>query len=632
MCGIAGYVGPGRSDELVGGVRQMMASMARRGPDSEGLHQWPAVLGPGAVFGHRRLAILDLSPAGHQPMLSDDGETGVVFNGCIYNFLEIRQELETHGHRFRSHCDTEVLVRGYEQWGIDGLVPRLRGMFAFGIWDNRKRKLVLVRDRLGVKPLVYVASGRNIAFASTVTALRDADLADSINPEAILEFLEFDWVTDGRSIFSGVCKVPAAAIVEWQDGKLTERTYWTLPEASTHNISFDEAVEQTEALLLEAVKLRLISDVPAGALLSGGVDSALICWAMAKAGADVKSFTVGTPGDPQDETAGARLTAQRIGIPHEVIALPSGDVPALDDLTCAYGEPFACGSALAMLRVCKAVKPKATVLLTGDGGDDVFLGYPHHRRFLLAQRAAQFMPQPLASAWPALKPVVEGAGPLRRAWRFIDYATGGIGAATDAHDGLPYLERSGMLGERLSGVGLSHRQMARSLQSARALLPQFLDYERRNRFVAEFMTKVDGGAMHYAIEARSPFLDQRIWEFAASLPFELRMRGGELKAILRAIVRKRIGEDVASRGKQGFTVPIVRWLASAWKPQLEAIADDSVLEREGWIQAGALRRALQAEAASQTMPRQMWRLLVLERWARKNMRRDVPAPCEPVLN
>src|SRR4051812_7786194 len=194
MCGIAGYVSDRRPDELLGCVRLMVTSLAGRGPDSEGIECWP-----GAVLGHRRLAILDLSDAGRQPMLSDDGQVGIVFNGCIYNFHDIRAELEGHGHRFHSNCDTEVLVRGYQQWGIDALVPRLRGMFAFGIWDNRGRKLTLVRGRLGVKPFFYAVRGRSLAFASSVTALGAAPLAGETTPAAILEFLEYDWVTEDRS-------------------------------------------------------------------------------------------------------------------------------------------------------------------------------------------------------------------------------------------------------------------------------------------------------------------------------------------------------------------------------------------------------------------------------------------------
>lgn len=623
MCGIAGYVSQNLNQSLLPATLAMVKAIARRGPDSEGIEQWP-----GAVLGHRRLAILDLSDAGRQPMLSDDGEVGIVFNGCIYNFLDLRKELQSYGHRFRSDCDTEVLVRGYEQWGIDALVSRLRGMFAFGVWDNRVRKLTLVRDRLGVKPLVYAAREGRIAFASTVTALRDADLVSDIDPEAMLEFLEFGWVSDDRAIFTGAQKVPAGCIVEWQGGRLTERSYWTLPEAGTRVIRFEDAVEEAESLLVESVRLRLISDVPVGSLLSGGIDSALICWATAKAGADIKAFTVSTPGDPADESAGARETARQIGIPHEVIELPPNAQPELDDLTCAYGEPFACSSALGMLRVCKAVKPKVTVLLTGDGGDDVFLGYPHHRDFWMAQRLSRFLPQPMAKFWPKLEPVASSSTVMRRAWRLVDYATGGLGAVTQAHNGLPYYQRAGLLGDRFRDLRLKHREIPRSFQSGRQLLSQFLDYERRTRFVSEYMTKVDGGAMFYAIEARSPLLDQKLWEFGASLPFDVRLHGSELKAVLRAVARKNIGNAVASRRKQGFTIPVSRWLTTAWKQQLESVLDGSYLEREGWIRPGMLRRAVEGAATSGSVPLQLWYLVVLEKWAQNR----VSAPAfEPIV-
>ncbi len=589
----------------------MVSALARRGPDSEGIELWP-----GAGLGQRRLAILDLSDAGKQPMLSDDGEIGIVFNGCIYNFWEIKEELEKLGHRFRSRCDTEVLLRGYQQWGIDVLLKRLRGMFAFGIWDNPARKLTLVRDRLGVKPLLYATGKNSIGFASTITALHDADLAGDISPEAVLEFLEFDWVTDARAIFTGVYKVPAATILEWQDGRIEQRQYWTLPKANGRMVSFDEAVEQTEAILLEAAKLRLVSDVPVGALLSGGIDSALICWAMSRVGGSVKTFTVSTPGDPADEAGAAAATAQALGVPHEIIELPTDEQPELDELVAAYGEPFACGSALGLLRVCKAVKPKVTVLLTGDGGDDVFLGYPHHRTFFQAQKLSSFVPSPVAAIWPSLDPGVDSWRPLHRIWRFMDYASGGLGAVTEAHDGLPYFDRHGMLGERLAGKPLDQRQIQRSVESARSLLAEILEYERNHRFVSEFMTKVDGGTMHYAIEARAPFLDHVLWEFAGSLPFDVRLHRNELKAVLRAIVRKRIGDHVAGRRKQGFTVPVDRWLAGKWKPQILTLAEDSLLEKDGWIRRGILANVVPRAVSDGRIPRQLWSLLILERWMR----------------
>jgi len=251
----------------------MVKALERRGPDSGGVENWD-----GATLGHRRLAILDLSAAGSQPMLSGDREIGVVFNGCLYNFPELRRELENRGARFRSHCDTEVLLHGYREWGIDALVRRLRGMFALAVWDNSRRTLTLARDRLGVKPLVFSTRHGEIAFASTVRALRSGGFGGAIDRQAVLEFLEFGYVTEARAIFEGIEKLPPATILEWRDGDIQRRHYWSLPEAGGCSAAtFDEAVEQTEQLILEAVKLRLISDVPLGALLSGGVDSALVC-------------------------------------------------------------------------------------------------------------------------------------------------------------------------------------------------------------------------------------------------------------------------------------------------------------------------------------------------------------------
>ena len=317
MCGIAGYITE-RSPEAERVVQTMLNSLARRGPDSSGLANWP-----GAMLGDRRLAILDLSPAGHQPMLSEDGQIGLVFNGCIYNFMELRADLEKLGCQFHSHCDTEVLLRGYQEWGIDALVPRLRGMFAFAIWDHPRGLLTLVRDRLGVKPLVYCARGGRIAFASTIAALRVVGFGGEIDPLAVLEFLEYGYVTDARAIYEGVSKLPPATILEWRAGQISQRSYWTLPETDEASpISFEEAVDETERLLVESVGLRLVSDVPIGVLLSGGIDSALVCWAMREHNANIKAFTVRAPDDPSDESADAARTAHALGIAHEVVDMP----------------------------------------------------------------------------------------------------------------------------------------------------------------------------------------------------------------------------------------------------------------------------------------------------------------------
>jgi len=595
-------------------VRAMMAALTRRGPDSEGLESWP-----NATLGHRRLAIIDLSPSGHQPILSENRETGVVFNGCIYNFLELRKELEHAGHAFDSHCDTEVLVRGYREWGIDGLAPRLHGMFAFAIWDEPNRKLTLVRDRLGVKPLMYAVRGGEIAFASTQVALRAAGWGGEIDPQAVLAYLEFGYVTEERSAFQDIHKLPPATILEWQCGKIRQRTYWSLPETEQPaKITFEEAVEETERLLVEAVRLRLYADVPIGALLSGGIDSALVCWAMAKLNANVKTFTVGTPGDPSDETAGARETARLLGLPQEVVTLPAENPGVLEELIDAYSEPFACQSALGMLLVSRAVKPLATVLLTGDGGDDVFLGYPFFANAWRAERLARTFPSGVTAMWQRASHWFPGRGRMRRTQNFLNYAAEGLGAFVRARDGLPYYQRHGILGERLEGRALAQRNIPGSPDSARHLLRDVFNFHRTTEFTSQFMPKVDGATMYYALEARAPFLDQKLWEFAAKLSPQVLLRHGRLKEVLREIVRRRIGRRVAARRKQGFTIPVERWLARRWSGALDELKGTTLLEREGWIRPGTLRRPIEEALARQWVPAQLWYLLVFELWLRRS--------------
>jgi asparagine synthase (glutamine-hydrolysing) len=628
MCGIAGIVGFGDRRDAERRVRRMTGALARRGPDGEGVETWEA-----AALGHRRLAIFDLSEAGRQPMLSGDGRAGVVFNGAIYNFTALRSELEARGHRFRSRTDTEVLVRGYGEWGIDRLVSRLRGMFAFALWDEAARKLFLVRDRLGVKPLVFARMpGGALAFASDVRALRAAGLPGEIDGQAIADYLEYGYVTDERTIYRGASKVPAATIVEWSAdaGRLESREYWSPPRARAPGaVSFADAVEETERLLLRAVELRLQADVPVGSLLSGGVDSSLVCWAVKHLGGDVTAFTVGTPGDPWDESADARATAASLGIDHRVLELSAEDAPGPEDLVDAYAEPFACASALGMLRVSRAVRSSATVLLTGDGGDDVFLGYPEHLHLRLAATTARAMPSAAARAWLTLRATVPRRGLLRRAASFLDYASGGVGAVACVRDGLPAFERAGMLGERLRGATVERRALPWSHAAGRRVLDDYLEYDRATRFVGEYMTKVDGATMRYALEARSPFLDQELWEFAASLPYAVRLRGGGLKAVLRELARRRVGGRVARGRKRGFGVPVQRWLAGRWRARFEELMSDSLLEREGWLRASAVRSELGRAAASGWAAHQLWYVFVLETWLRRE--RDAGAAARDSL-
>jgi asparagine synthase (glutamine-hydrolysing) len=615
MCGICGHIGPGASEEAVSRtVAKMNAALARRGPDSEGLATWPEV-----ALGHRRLAILDLSDAGRQPMLSDDGQTGLVFNGCIYNFQELRAELEGRGHKFRSQCDTEVILRGYLEWGIDALLRRVRGMFAIGIWDNARRTLTLTRDRLGVKPLVYCVRGAEIAFASTMTALRSAGFGGGVDPDAALDVMEYGWVADHRSIFRGIRKLPPATVLEWKAGEVRERRYWDVPERpETSRISFDDAVEQTEQLLIEAVSVRLVSDVPIGVLLSGGIDSALVCWALRESAAGVKAFTIHAPSDSSDESEAAAKVARRLGIPHETVSMPRTEF-SLDELVDAYSEPFACQSAQAMLWVSHAVKSHATVLLTGDGGDDAFFGYPFFWNAWKAQQLARAVPGFALNAAAAAASLLPAKGPVRRVSNFLGYAAKGLAGHVRAHDGLPYLERHSILGRQFSGRELPERRISASHESGRRLLADVFAYHQRMHFTSEFMPKVDGGAMYYAIESRAPFLDQKLWEFASALPAEIHFHEGRLKSVLREIARRRIGPDVAFRKKQGFTVPVEHWLAGRWRGMLEQLLDRTALEGDGWVRPGSLRRPVETALRDGRAPVQLWRLMVFNRWLEKNL-------------
>ena len=618
MCGIAGAIGFSR-EEGEACVRAMNAALARRGPDAEGIEAFH-----GAVLGHRRLSIFDLSEAGRQPMSTPDRQISVVFNGAIYNFKRLRQELESRGCRFRTKTDTEVLLHGYREWGIDELVRRLHGMFAFGLWDDAARRLFLVRDRLGVKPLLYCSARDGILFASTARAIRCSGLAGALDPQSMAEFLEFGYVTDARAIYQSVWKVPAASILEWHSGQFTSRVYWTPAEITgARPVPFEQAVEETEQRFYEAVTMRLDADVPVGTLLSGGVDSSLVCWAVAKSGADITAFTIGTPGEC-DEAGDARRTAKVLGIRHQVIDLSPEETPSLDHMTSAYGEPFACSSALGMLRVSSAVKSSATVLLTGDGGDDVFLGYPEHGHFYHAQRLAPWLPHGAGSLVQGLSHVVPETGAARRALHFLEYATSGLGAVTRAHPGLNVYRRHRMLGPALAEARLPQREIELSRLSARNLLTEFLGYDRNNRFTGEYLTKIDGATMYHALEGRSPFLDQDLWNFAAALPYEVRLHNGALKAVLREIARRRVSPAVATGRKRGFSIPANRWLVSRWREEFEDLFASSVLDRSGWISAPAVlnqyRRAVKTGDASN----QLWYVYILERWARREANGSYP--------
>jgi asparagine synthase (glutamine-hydrolysing) len=550
-------------------------------------------------------------------MLSTDGDVGVVFNGAIYNFRQLRSELAAAGYSFRSDTDTEVLVHGYRAWGIDRLVERLDGMFAFAIWDRRAEVLYLVRDRLGVKPLVYTpCRNGGLAFASTVRALRVAGIVSEVAPLGVLDFLHDGFVSESRSIYEGARKLPPASIMEWHNGSSQIRRYWTPPMPRAEGaVSFDSAVDEAERLLLREVEARLHADVPVAALLSAGIDSSLVCWAVAKLGGDVTAFTFSTPGYPSDESAAAIHTAELLGIRHELLPLSDADEPEVSDLVAAYPEPFACSSALGMLQLSKAIsRTSARVFLTGDGGDDVFLGYPRHRLLLRTQRIAAYLPSPATDLWRGTRQFMPRRGVVKRAVHFVDYAMGGLGAFLDASPGAEEFRARSLFGPRLLDLPLRHHTW--SIQSARRALAEYLEHDMATQFVSEYLVKVDGASMYFGLEARSPFLGRSLWEFASALPFEVRLRGGVLKAVLRELARRRLGARVADAPKRGFTVPVETWMGRRWLGRVREAMQDSLLVSEGWVSKAGTQAELALAEHSRRASRRLWYLWVLEEWLR----------------
>jgi asparagine synthase (glutamine-hydrolysing) len=586
----------------------MSLAMARRGPDDHGLGSYGA-----AVLGHRRLAIFDLSEHGRQPMVSFDGELALVFNGAIYNFIDLRKQLRSSGCVITSATDTEVLLHGYQAWGMAEMVKRLRGMFAFALWDRRRGRLFLVRDRLGVKPLVYAVRGRQIAFASTVNALRQGGFAGALNEAAVLDVLRWGFVQEPHAIYSGIIKLAPATILEWHDGAVRQERFWQVPSADdAPPVSFAATVEASERALLDAVAVRLHADVPVGVLLSGGIDSSLVCWALVRLGAALTAYTVAVPGDDGDEAGGAIATAQRLKLRHRVIPIVAEGNELLDELLQAFDEPFASASALGMLRVARAVRAQAKVLLTGDGGDDVFFGYPRHRHLWLSEQLSMRAPA-LGNAALRWLPRM---GPLKRAASFCDYAAGGVPAYLQPTYALTQYRQCNLFGPRLEKASTDMPLTAEL--DGHGWVERLATFERRGRFVGEYLRKIDGATMYHGLEARAPFLDQQLWEFAATLPVAVRLSGGRLKAPLRAIASRRIGRPIAWRKKRGFTIPVLRWLARQWRDRAHDLFNDSMLARSGWIDRKHLLAELDFAVARGCAAEPLWNVFVLESWLQRD--------------
>ncbi|MGA2236553.1 MAG: asparagine synthase (glutamine-hydrolyzing) [Terriglobales bacterium] len=619
MCGIAGVVSATRESNITEAlVRHMCDQIVYRGPDDEGLY-----VADGAGLGMRRLSIIDLS-GGHQPVFNEDRSAWIVFNGEIYNFPELRPELESRGHRFYTHTDTEVIIHLYEEMGAD-CVQKLRGMFALAIYDKTKRKLTLARDRLGKKPLHYALHNGNLYFASEIKSiLAIAPELAVVNSQGLLEYLYYGYVPDPITAFTGIHKLPPGHLLEFQDGKIRIRQYWDLPEYNTHSPrNEEECLEELEQRLLEATKIRLISDVPLGAFLSGGTDSSTIVALMARASSrPVKTFSIGFKKDDFNEAHYARIVANKFGADHREMILEPDVVQTVEHLTSSLEEPFGDSSMLPTYYVSQMARQHVTVALSGDGGDEIFGGYDRYR-IHADRRIFEYIP-----AWarkfyrdqvlPRLPKNMRGRNfsyNVSLPWqeRYVDHLSFLPSFERDtpllSHDFRQILNRSDDPGNVL------RRYFAQA--PAKNPVDQLLYVDTKTNMVGDILTKVDRMSMLNSLEVRVPILDHLFVEWVTGLPPQWKLRGNQQKYILRKLA-ERVGvpREALYRQKQGFTLPLVHWMRNELKDMLMILLEPRTLDR-GYFAADGVRKLMDDHLLrGRAMTGRIWRLLMFELWHR----------------
>lgn len=650
MCGLAGFVGaPTRSAELEPIALAMARTLEHRGPDDEGI--W--VDGEaGIALAHRRLAIRDLSPAGHQPMRSADRRKVLVYNGEIYNADELRAELEGEGARFRGNSDTEVLLEACARWGVERTIARLIGMFAFALWDRRERSLVLVRDRLGIKPLFWSTHGGVLSFASELKALRPIPGWDpAIDRSALAAFMRHGYVPAPHSIFVDTYKLDAGQLLVHRPGHAPElRTWWSLRErlpALCDDRLDDprEAAERLDTLLRDAVRRRMIADVPLGAFLSGGIDSSTVVALMqAQSTRPVRTFSIGFWEPRYDEAIHAAAVAKHLGTDHtELYVTPAQALDVIPDLARHWDEPFADSSQIPTLLVSKLARAQVKVALSGDGADELFGGYTRYAWTERIWNAMRRIPAPLRAV---------GAAAMLRvrpdAWSRLAHAVPARWRPTHAADTVRKLgELAGLAApEALYRDLVSHWKDPAALvlgthelrgalwdPSLRAAVPSLSEWMQLVDTITylpdDILTKVDRASMAVGLEARVPLLDHRVVELAWRMPAEVRCAGGVPKAVLRRVLAAHVPAALVGRPKMGFGVPIDSWLRGPLREWAEALLDPGRLRRAGFVDpaiVGPIWRAHLSGRAEEHY--RLWNVLTFcawhETWCASRASRQAP--------
>ncbi len=627
MCGICGIATPSSSEPVSAALLQAMCrTLVHRGPDDEGI-----LADTKAGLGARRLSIIDLA-GGHQPLSNEDGTIWVAHNGEVYNFPELREELISRGHGFSTRTDTETIVHAYEQWG-EGFVQRLRGMFAFALWDKTEQRLLLVRDRLGVKPLYYsLLDDRTLVFGSELKAvLIHPRVRREVEPEALNFFLTLEYIPAPLSIFRGIHKLPAGHWLAYKDGRVEVKKYWDVEaaaeaEGGPKEKSLREITDRLYDLLKESVRLRLVSDVPLGAFLSGGIDSSTIVGLMRELGASpLKTFSIGFEETSYNELPHARRTAQRFSTEHEEFIIEPKALDLTEKLIRHLDEPFGDFSIFPTFLVSQMSRPHVKVILSGDGGDEVFGGYEHYQ----AQKVASYGPVRLAGRLTSplinrLPPTAKKKGAWNKLQRFLQ----GFEHGTENRHlrWMMFLSQRGksrlyssVFREQIGGIkevsGLSpFREVFEKLPYFDAVTGE-LYLDLKTYLADDIMVKVDRMSMATSLEAREPLLDHKLVEFVFGLDGRLKLHGLTTKWIFKKTMERLLPRENIYRPKEGFSIPIKHWL----RRELRELMLDHLSERRireaGFFNPEAVQKMIAAHLdGRKNYSHQLWALLVFEIW------------------